>query len=98
MPDSQVIDLKPVRWSQVVASTGSQIEVRYTITGRADCARLGRVDVTESTHEVIITVLVGRLPGADCSGIQPQLAAAMTTMVTLAVPLGSRQVRDGAAG
>jgi hypothetical protein len=96
-PDSRVTDLKPVRWTQVVASAGSQVEVRYTITGRGDCAKLGRVDVTESTREVTITVLVGRLPGTDCGGIQPQLAAVMTTMVTLAAPLGSRQVRDGAA-
>jgi len=35
------------------------------------------------------------LPDADCTGPQPQLAAAMMTVVTLSEPLGARQVRDG---
>jgi hypothetical protein len=72
--------------------------VHYTITGRGDCAALGRVDVVETATDVTVTVLVGRLPGADCSGPQPQLAASIMTVVTLAKPLGSRKATDGAAG
>jgi hypothetical protein len=96
-PDSRVIDLRPVRWNRVNPVAGRQIEVHYTIAGRAECAALGRVDVTETTREVTVTVLVGRLPNANCSGAQIQLAAPFMTMVMLAEPLGSRDVRDGAA-
>jgi hypothetical protein len=97
-PDKRVTDLKPVRWSRVTPIAGRQIEVHYTITGRGDCAALGRVDVVETATDVTVTVLVGRLPGADCSGPQPQLAASIMTVVTLAKPLGSRKATDGAAG
>jgi hypothetical protein len=96
-PDKRATDLKPVRWSRVGPLAGRQIEVHYTITGRADCAALGRVDVRETAHEVTVTVLLGRLPGADCGGAQAQFAASILTVVTLAEPLGNRKVRDGAA-
>jgi hypothetical protein len=97
-PDPRVVDLRPVRWTRVEAAPGHQIRVHYTITGRADCAALGRVDVAETTTTVTVTVRLGRLPAADCTGPQSQLAAPMMTVVTLAQPLGTRTVKDGAVG
>lgn len=96
-PDARVVGLRPVPWTRVQAAPGRQVRVYYTITGRGDCAALGRVDVAETTTTVTVTVRVGRLPDADCAGPQPQLAASMTTVVTLARPLGTRTVKDGAA-
>jgi hypothetical protein len=97
VPDARVTALKPIRWTRAVAATGRDLQVHYTITGRGDCSALGRVDVAETARDVTVTVLVGRLPGADCDGPQPQLAASVMTVVKLATPLGDRAVRDGAA-
>lgn len=97
-PDARVADLRAVRWDRAAAGAGRALQVHYTISGRGDCAALGRVDVAETPQEVTVTVLLGRLPQADCDGPQPQLAASMQTVVTLAEPLGTRTVRDGAAG
>jgi hypothetical protein len=98
VPDERVTELRPLRWARVDAAAGNQVDVHYTIVGRGDCSALGRVAVTESAEEVVITVFVGPLPGADCRGAQPQLAASILTTVALAKPLGGRKIRDGAAG
>jgi len=97
VPDKRVTDLRPLPWTRAETAAGNQVAVHYTITGRGDCSALGRVVVTESASQVVITVLVGRLPGANCGGAQPQLAASVMTTVALAKPLGSREIRDGAA-
>jgi hypothetical protein len=97
-PDTRVVALRPVRWTRVEAAQGRQVRVYYTITGRGNCAALGRVDVAETATTVTITVRVGRLPDADCTGPQSQLAASMMTVVTLAQPLGTRTAKDGALG
>ena len=98
VPDERVTDLRAVPWARAVALDGNGLQISYSITGRGDCSALGRVDVTETAREVTVTVLVGRLPGADCAEPQPQLAALISTVVTLTAPLGSRRVRDGTAG
>ena len=69
--------------------------MHYTVTGKPQCNVLGQVRVAETTAEVRVTVMLGRQPGADCTGPQPQLAAPMVTIVTLSKPLGTRQIRDG---
>jgi hypothetical protein len=95
-PDARATELKAVRWARIEAAAGRDVLVHYTMTGRGDCAALGRVDVVETDTAVTVTVWLGRLLGADCDGPQPAIAAAMTTTVTLARPLANRPVHDGA--
>jgi len=97
-PDSSVIELRPVRWTNATAAPGHQLEISFVATGRMECSTLGRVDVVETAQSITVTVLLGRLPSAHCDGIQPQLAAPMATVVTLRDPVGNRPVQDGAAG
>jgi hypothetical protein len=97
-PDPQVVDLRPARWAAIETVSGRQVRVYYTITGRGDCAALGRVDVTETATTVTITLQLGRLSHTDCTDPQPQLAASVATIVTLGTPLGDRVVHDGAIG
>jgi hypothetical protein len=94
-PNAQAVDLRPTRWDRVTAD-GRRLTVHYTATGLAACHALGRVDVKETPRTITVTLHVGKLPGADCSGPQPQLAAPTTTVVTLKEPVGTRQVSDGA--
>jgi hypothetical protein len=96
-PDPSVVDLRKTRFDRATAGTGNELVVRYTAGGRADCAKLGRVDVAESADAVTVTVQLGRLPAAQCGGEQPMIAASFETTVTLKAPLGSRPVRDGSA-
>lgn len=95
-PDNRAVDLRPVRWTRAEAGTARQLQVHYTITGRGECNVLGRVDVVETKETIAVTVLLGRLPSADCGGAQPQIAAQVVTVVTLKDPIGGRRVRDGA--
>jgi hypothetical protein len=96
-PDSTAISLRSIKWDQVEAGDGRQLLIRYTATGRSECNVLGRVDITETVDVVTVTVLVGQLPGANCGGAQPMLAAPSVTTVTLREPLGTRTARDGAS-
>ncbi len=96
-PDPAVVELKKTRFSQATAGDGDDLVVQYTAAGRSECAKLGRVDVVESSDAVTVTVLLGQQPGVDCSGPQPMIAAIFQTTVTLHAPLGSRPVHDGAA-
>ncbi|MFC0543096.1 hypothetical protein [Kutzneria chonburiensis] len=97
VPDPSVVDLRKTRFDRVTAGTGTDLVVQYTAGGKADCAKLGRVDVAETADAVTVTVQLGRLPTAQCGGEQPMIAASFETTVTLKSPLGGRQVRDGAA-
>ncbi len=94
-PDSRAVDLRPAVWDRIAPATGNQVRVHFTTTGRPECAALGRVDIAEAADAVTITLLVGRLPGADCDGAVAQLAAPMVTTVSLKAPLGHRSIRDG---
>jgi hypothetical protein len=94
-PDPSVVDLRKTRFDRATAGKGTELVVRYTAGGRLDCAKLGRVDVAESDDAVTVTVQLGRLPAAQCGGVQPMIAASFETTVTLTAPLGGRQVRDG---
>ena len=96
-PDSKAIELRAVPWTGATAGQDRQLVVNYTVGGLAQCNVLGWVDVLETTDTVTITVLVGRFPGVDCGGAQPQLAASYSTVVTLRQPLGTRVTRDGAS-
>jgi len=96
-PDPAAVELKKTRFDQATAGSGNELVVQYTAGGRPDCAKLGRVDVVESTDAVTVTVLLGQTPGADCTGPQPMIAATFQTTVTLKAPLGARPVRDGAS-
>jgi hypothetical protein len=97
VPDPSVVDLRKTRFDRVTAGTGNDLVVQYTAGGKADCAKLGRIDVAETDDAVTVTVQLGRLPAAQCGGAQPMIAASFETTVTLKAPLGSRQVRDGAS-
>lgn len=94
-PDSRAVGLRPVRFDRAAAGAGRELIVHYTITGKPQCNMLGQVQVAETATEVRVTLMLGRAPGADCTGPQPQLAASMMTVVTLGEPLGTRQIRDG---
>jgi hypothetical protein len=94
-PDGRAVDLRPVRFDRTEAGPGRELIVHYTVTGRPQCNVLGQVHVAETSAAVRVTLLLGRLPGTNCSGPQLQLAAPMMTIVTLREPLGARQVRDG---
>ena len=94
-PDARAVDLRPVRFDRAQPGAGRELIVHYTVTGRPYCNVLGQVRVMETTTEVRVTLMVGRQPGADCTGPQPQLAAPMMTVVILSQPLGARQIRDG---
>ena len=96
VPDDRAVDLRAIRW-QHAESSGRLLTVFFTTTGRPECATVGRVEVVESDAAVTVRVLVGRLPGADCTGAQPQQAAPATVVVTLAQQLGGRTVVDGSA-
>jgi hypothetical protein len=95
-PDSRAVDLRPVRFDRARAGAGRELTVHYTITGKPQCNVLGQVQVAETATEVRVTLMLGRQPGADCTGPQPQLAASMMTVVTLSEPVGARHIRDGA--
>lgn len=94
-PDPRAVDLRPARFDRARAGPGRELIVHYTITGKPQCNLLGQVRVAETATEVRVTLMLGRQPGADCTGPQPQLAAPMMTVVTLSEPLGARQIRDG---
>jgi hypothetical protein len=94
-PDSRALDLKPTRWNRTEAA-GRQLTVHFTATGRPDCSVLGRVDVQETAQTVTVTVHLGRLPGSNCAGPQPLIAAPSATVITLREPVGGRSIRDGA--
>jgi hypothetical protein len=95
--DARAVNLRPVKWTRAEAGPGHQLLVHYTVTGRADCSLLGRVDTAETADAVTVTVFLGHAPGTDCSGVQPMLAAEFVTTVTLREPLGARTVKDGAS-
>jgi hypothetical protein len=95
-PDSRAIDLRLIKWTRVEAGKGRQLIIHYTAAGLAECNVLGQVIVAETVTTVAVTVLVGHLPGTNCGGIQPMLAAPFVTTVTLREPLGTRTVIDGA--
>lgn len=95
-PDRRAVDLRPVRWTRAEGEGGRRLDIHYATTGKGECNILGRVDVAETEQAVTVTVLLGRLPGTDCSGAQPQIAAPAVTVVTLPNSLGTRTVRDGA--
>ena len=95
-PDPTVVELRKTRFDRATAGQGTDLVVQYTAGGRADCAKLGRIDVVESADAVTVTVQLGRLPAAQCGGEQPMIAASFETTVTLKAPLGGRPVRDGA--
>jgi hypothetical protein len=94
-PDARALDLRPVRFDRAQPGAGRELNVHYTITGRPQCNVLGQVRVAETATEVQVTLMLGRQPGADCTGPQPQMAAPMMTVVILSQPLGARQIRDG---
>ncbi|EWM09810.1 hypothetical protein [Kutzneria sp. 744] len=96
-PDPTVVELRPTRFDRATAGDGDNLVVQYTAGGRAECAKLGRVDVAETDDAVTVTVRLGQAPGAKCGGEQPMIAATFETTVTLKAPLGARQVRDGAS-
>ncbi|MEV6608069.1 hypothetical protein [Kutzneria sp. NPDC051319] len=96
-PDPTVVELRPTRFDRATAGDGDNLVVQYTAGGRAECAKLGRVDVAETGDAVTVTVRLGQVPGAKCGGEQPMIAATFETTVTLKAPLGDRQVRDGAS-
>jgi hypothetical protein len=96
-PDPAVVELRKTRFDRATAGSGNELVVQYTAGGRAECAKLGRVDVAETDDVVTVTVLLGQTPGANCGGEQPMIAATFETTVTLKAPLGSRQVRDGSS-
>lgn len=93
-PDARATGLRPVRWDRAEGS-GRELRIHYTATGSAGCNALGRVQVVETETAVTVTLLVGRLPEADCGGATAQVAAPFVTTVALQSALGSRQVRDG---
>lgn len=92
------VDLHPERWNRVEPVPGTpEVLVHGSLTGGPPCAVLGRVEVDESPDRVTITVWVGRRADAKCDGPQPEIGYPFVTRVTLAAPLGEREVRDGAA-
>ncbi len=96
-PDPGVVDLRPVRWNRVEpAADGRSLTVHFKL-GKPPCSMLGRVDTDEAVDAVTVTLMVGRLPHADCSGPQPLIASPRTVTVQLDSPLDGRPVRDGAA-
>jgi hypothetical protein len=96
-PDPRVVELVPKRWNRVEpAPDGRSLTVDFTV-GMPPCSVLGRVDKTETADTVTVTLQVGQLPGADCSGPQPLIASPQTVVVALDSPLAGRRVVDGAA-
>ena len=92
------VDLHRERWTSVEPVRGGhEVLVHGSLTGGPPCAVLGRVQVAESRTSVTITLWVGRRADAKCDGPQPDIAYPFVTRVTLAEPLGEREVRDGAA-
>jgi hypothetical protein len=96
-PDASVVDLRKTRFTHAAVRDGGELVVEYTAAGLAECSKLGRVDVAESADAVTVTVLLGRLPGRNCTGPQPMIAAIFDTVVRLGTPLGNRRIQDGAA-
>ncbi|NUR57161.1 MAG: hypothetical protein HOV87_00380 [Catenulispora sp.] len=96
-PHSEAVNLRPIKWTKYEAGPGAQLQVHYTVGGLSQCNLLGRVDVVETATAVTVTVQVGQAPGADCGGVQPNIAASYVTTVTLRQPLGTRTVADGAS-
>ena len=97
VPDPRAVDLQPARWASISTGSHNEVDVHYTITGSVACHTLGQVDVAQASQSVTITLRIGHLPDANCSGMQPMIAMVGVTAVTLAQPLGDRAVLDGAA-
>jgi hypothetical protein len=96
-PNPSAVDLAPARWNRVQpAADGRSLTVYFTL-GPPPCSVLGRVDTKDAADKVTVTLQVGRLPGADCSGPQPMIAFPQSVVVKLSSPLGNRTVVDGAA-
>lgn len=94
-PDPSVVDLVEHHFDRAVAS-GKTVRINWTATGMPECSRLGRADVIETPTTVSVILLIGRDPGATCTGPQPQNARPMTTTVRLYDAIGSRTVKDAA--
>jgi hypothetical protein len=95
-PDPSVVDAAPWPATRLVAGPSPSSVVAEFTTDGSDCQTLGAVDVAETSSTVTITLKVGRRPAADCGGARSQLAAPMAVTVTLASPLGERELTDGA--
>jgi hypothetical protein len=92
------VDLRPERWSDAQPVPGEpEVLVRATLTSGPPYAVLGRVDVVETADSVTITLWVGRRENARGDGPQAALGYPLVTRVRLAAPVGTRQLRDGAA-
>jgi hypothetical protein len=91
-PDPTVIDLREVAWQKATAGPDTKLVVQYTASGRPECSKLGRADVTETDQAVTVKVLLGQVAGVDCTGPQPMIAATFQTVVELKTPLGDRPV------
>lgn len=77
-----------VRWRFVRAAAGPAVVVEVQVGG-APCDVVTGLDVTESTHAVVLTVWAGREPGARCEGV-PALLGTYQLRVPLTEPLGTR--------
>ena len=92
------VDLHRERWTSVEPVSGTrEVTVHGSLTGGPPCAVVGRVEVAETPDRVTVTLWVGRREDARCDGPQPEIGYPFVTRVTLAAPLGEREVRDGAA-
>ena len=91
-PDPAVVDLYEVHWDKATAGPDTGLVIQYTASGLAQCSKLGRVDVTETDRSMTVKVLLGQIPGFDCTVPQPMIAAIYQTVVELKAPVGDRKV------
>ncbi|GAB3241870.1 hypothetical protein GCM10027456_09140 [Kineosporia babensis] len=95
VPDPQVTELTPHPWTRAIpAADGRSVRLEFTSAG-PPCQQLGRAQVEEEASTVTVTLLVGPLPGADCSGRRAMIAAPFEIVVPLESPLAEREIRDG---
>ncbi|MGL5828064.1 MAG: hypothetical protein ACRC0L_00665, partial [Angustibacter sp.] len=79
-------------WGTAVPVSGrNQLLVGFTTDG-SDCQVLGRATAVETERTVTVTLLVGELPGVDCSGPRPAIAFPAEVVIDLRAPLADRSV------
>lgn len=94
-PLPRAVDVRPRPFDRAVALDERTVSVRFW-GGVAPCDVVGRVDVTESTTDVEVTLYTGRDPEPGAVACI-ELAVYKEVLVQLASPLGGRRIVDGAA-
>ncbi len=91
-PDPKAVKLQPFAWATALPVSGkNQVRVLFTTDG-SDCQVLGKATTAETAQTITITLMVGELPGVDCSGPRPAIAFPAEVIVDVQGPVAGRKI------